>query len=273
MNLLPKISIIMPVFNSAKYIEEAIQSVVNQNYPSMEFIIIDGISTDGSLDIIRKHEDKIDVVVSEADKGLSHAVNKGIFQANGDYIGWLNADDRYQPGALEKVGKYLAENPDVDLLYGEAGRIDKNDRFFGLHHAVPFDRGKLLHERCYIPCQAAFFRRDCLSYIGLVDTSLSWNMDWDMWKRFAVAGYKIQFLDERLGDWRIHDESLSYEKKGKVQFKRILETFRSTKKYSEKWITPLEIKLLPWLIICSLGLYSPLRSVWHRIKKFLRTGR
>lgn len=267
MNRFFRISVIMPVYNAGKYIEEAIQSVISQNYPNMEFIIIDGCSTDRSLDIIKRYRNRIYILISEPDKGLGHAVNKGILAATGDYISWINADDRYCPGALNKVGKYLSNNHDVDLLYGEAGHIDKNGKLLCMHHAIPFDKDKLLHKRCYIPCQAAFFRRDCLSYIGLLDTSLSWNMDWDLWKRFAVAGYKIQFLDERLGDWRIHDESLSYEKTGKVQFKRTLETLRSTRKYSEKWIAPLEIKLLPWLILFCLGLYKPLRFVWHRIKK------
>jgi glycosyltransferase involved in cell wall biosynthesis len=230
--------------------------------------VIDGGSTDKTLKILENYKEGIDVLITEPDNGLSHAVNKGLLHATGDYIGWLNADDLYQPGALNKVNDFLQQNRGADLVYGEAAHIDAEGRFMNFHNACPFDKDKLLHQRCYIASQATFFRRSCLSYVGLLDTSLSWNMDWDMWKRFAVKGLQIQFIpNERLGDWRIHDNSLSYTISGSVQRRRAVETFKSARKYSNKMISPIEIRLLPWIALYYLGLYQPLRNIWHAWKR------
>jgi glycosyltransferase involved in cell wall biosynthesis len=262
----PKISIVVPVYNAYNFIEESLLSIIDQDYLNKELIVIDGGSSDGSLDIINKYKDDINIIVSETDKGLSHAVNKGLMAATGEYVCWLNADDYFKGAALSNVANYLAEHRNVDLLYGNADQVDVDGKLLSSHGAIPFDMDKLLHNRCYIPCQATFFRRSALAYIGLFDSSLQWNMDWDMWKRFAVAGYKLSFLNKNIAAWRIHDTSISYSKNAKWQLRRLFETINSTRKYKKIMITPLELKLYPWVIIYGLGLYHPLRWVWHRCK-------
>lgn len=118
---LPKLSIVMPSFNQGCFIEEAILSIINQDYSNFEFILIDGGSSDDTLNIINKHIFKIDYFVSENDNGLYHALNKGILKATGNYISFFNSDDIYEKGALKAVGEFLSENKDVDLVYGIAG--------------------------------------------------------------------------------------------------------------------------------------------------------
>ena len=185
MDELPKITVVMPVYNGERFLNEAIQSVLNQNYPNLEFIIVDGSSKDNSLDIISDFGNSVDILLSEQDSGLNHAVNKGILLATGEYICWLNSDDYFYDNALLTVGAYLSENRDIDLLYGDTAQVDINGTFLKWHGAMPFDRDHLIHKRNYIPCQSAFFKKRTLAQIGLLDTSLKWCGDWDLWKRFA----------------------------------------------------------------------------------------
>jgi len=263
MNNLPKISIVMPSYNQVKFIEESILSVIKQGYPKKEFLIIDGGSTDGSIEIIKKYAEKIDYFVSEKDFCQNHAVNKGFLKATGDYIAWLNSDDTYEEGALRKVGNYLVNHPEVDLLYGQAAQITLEGNFIGWH-AEPYNKYRLFHCRDIIPTQACFFRRSCLAYAGLLDTKLRWNGDWDLWKRIAQK-YNVAFLDEYLANWRIHKESISYG----YNINSLhcdLETIRCARKYSRMVISPIEIKILPCVIIDFLRLRPFLRKIRDKIK-------
>ena len=261
--VLPKISIIMPVFNGALYLEQAIQSVIEQNYPNLEFIIIDGGSTDNSLQIIEKYKDQISVVLSENDFGLNHAVNKGILLSTGDYIGWLNSDDYYYENALVRIGDFLRKNPETGLIYGDAAHVDANGNFLSWHEAIPFDKSKLLHVRDYIPCQACFFKRAALAYIGLFDTNLKWCGDWDMWKRFAVSGkFKIEFIDEKIGAWRLHGNTItSGANSSRQMYLRAIENFNSSRKYSEKLLSRIELVQIPFMVVGFLGLRQFLKKI------------
>jgi len=262
-NDFPKLSIIMPVFNGELYLESSIQSVINQKYPNLEFIIIDGGSKDESLNIINSYRNQIDILISEQDFGLNHAVNKGIFLSTGDFIGWLNADDYYLDNALITIGNYLAKNKNVGLVYGDAAHVDKNGKFICWHGAIPYDKIKLLNERDYIPCQACFFRKSALSHIGLFDTSLKWCGDWDMWKRFAISKkYEIQFLDEKIAAWRIHENTItSGANSSKEMFRRSLENIKSARKYSTRIVSKIEILEIPFLIVGILGLRKILKRI------------
>jgi glycosyltransferase involved in cell wall biosynthesis len=263
----PKISIIMPVFNGELFLEEAIKSVINQNYPNLEFIIIDGGSNDNSLNIINAYKNKVDILITEKDYGLNHAVNKGIMLASGEYINWLNADDYYYENSLLKVGDFLSKNTQIDLLYGDAAHVDINGNFLTWHGAIPFDKNHLIHKRNYIPCQAAFFKKSCLSYIGLLDNNLKWCGDWDMWKRFAnLKEFKIVFLDEKLAAWRLHNDTItSGGGSSKQMYLCALENIKSTRKYSNKMITTLEIKNFVFLLVGLLGLRKILRKIRNTI--------
>ena len=121
----PKLSVIIAVFNAADFFEESLRSALLQGYPNLEVVVIDGGSTDGTVDIIRRYEPWIAYWVSEPDRGQSHATNKGFEAATGLWLGWLNADDTYVPGILTRLGPYLAHPETVDLLYGDVMYTDK----------------------------------------------------------------------------------------------------------------------------------------------------
>lgn len=260
---LPRISVVMPTFNAARFIRDALESIIIQDYPNLEVIIVDGGSTDSTLSIVIEHQNLNPIIISGNDYGLIHAVNKGVMAATGDYINWLNADDLYYENALLKVGAVLVKNPDIDLLYGDAAHIDEKGGFLKWHKAERFNKNKLLNQRCYIPCQACFFKKSALSYIGLFDTSLLWAGDWDMWKRFAVNDSKfvIQFLDEKIGKWRLHRNTVSYGGGSKIYLKQAIESLKSTRKYKTVPITRLEIKLIPHVLVGFFGLRIFLRNV------------
>ena len=124
---LPKISIIIPSFNQNEFIEETILSIINQNYPNIEIIVIDGGSNDKTLDIISKYKENFDFLISEKDNGQSHAINKGFNKSTGEIVTWLCSDDTYLPNCLKTVGEYFNKNPDVDFLYGNVISIDESD--------------------------------------------------------------------------------------------------------------------------------------------------
>ena len=265
----PKLSVIMPVYNGAVYIEQAIRSVISQNYPNLEFIVIDGGSSDGSLDIINKYQSNIDYFETGKDNGMWHAINKGIMASHGEFIGWQNSDDYYLENGLLVIGNFILQNPDVDLVYGEAAHVDANDKFLNWHEAIPYNKSKLLHRRCYIPSQACFFRKSMLSYIGLFDTRLKWLGDWDMWKRIAITDkYKICFINEKIGSWRLHENTItSGRNSSRELYLRAIENIKSARKYSKHFISKIEIDQIPLLIIGGLGIRTFARDIKNKLLK------
>ena len=122
----PKISIITPSYNQGQFLEQTILSILSQDYPNLEYIIMDGGSSDNSVEIIRKHEDNLTYWVSEPDKGQSDAINKGFQRATGDILTWLNSDDYYLPGTLHTVAEYFTQHPDVECIYGDLQVVASN---------------------------------------------------------------------------------------------------------------------------------------------------
>jgi len=178
----PKISIVTPSYNQGKFIEGTILSVLNQNYPNLEYIIVDGGSTDNSVEIIKKYQDRISYWVSEKDRGQSHAVNKGFKRATGDIIGWLNSDDTYLPHCLKHVEKAFSEHPDADAVYGNIVYTDENSVTLWRRYVpriYPYEM--LLFYTFGQP--AVFFKRRILGKIGYVDETLKYTMDQDFFLR------------------------------------------------------------------------------------------
>lgn len=261
----PKISVIIPTFNRTNFLTEAIDSLMNQNYPALEVILVDGGSDKICLDKIKEKEDLFNIFISEKDFGMWHALNKGILEATGDFIFLLNSDDLIEDNAFLTVGKFLKDNEDIDLLYGDASRIDENGNLIGCHKTQEFNLKDLLIKSNYIPTQSCFIRRKCFAYVGLFDTSLIWNGDWDMWKRIALTKkFRIAHIDCILGKWRLYKNTLSYGGGSKEYYHKYLETLKNTRKYSDYIITVLEIKLLPHIIIGLLGLKEFLSSIKKR---------
>ena len=162
MNLtFPLVSIVTPSFNQPRYLEATIQSVISQNYARLEYIIVDGGSTDGSVDIIKKYEGKLAWWVSEKDQGQTDAINKGFSRAKGEILAWINSDDTYEPGAifLSAVNVLLA-HPEVGLVYGNANYINVDGNIIGHFPAAQTDLARLRRGYVHIPQQTAFFRAD-----------------------------------------------------------------------------------------------------------------
>lgn len=212
----PKISIITPSYNQGKFLEETITSVLNQSYPNLEYIIIDGGSTDNSVEIIKKYQDKIPYWVSERDRGQSHAVNKGFKRASGDIIGWLNSDDIYLPQCLEYVVKTFRENPDIDVVYGNFIQTDEKGKVLRKRHVFSKFRYETFLFHHYLGQPAVFFRKRALDKIGYLDESLSYAMDWDFLLRMKRQ-CKMVHVNHFLATCRLHGESkTSYQWKDKA---------------------------------------------------------
>jgi len=180
---LPLISIVTPSYNQARFLEDTLQSVVSQNYPHTEHIVVDGGSTDDSVDIIRRYAPHLRSWVSEPDRGQSHAINKGLAQATGDVLTWLNSDDTYLPGALVDVGSYFARHPDVDLVYGDYVYTDAEGRPMRRRHVFDTIAYESLLYHDYLGQPAVFFRRSLFEKVGPLDESLHYCMDWDLFLR------------------------------------------------------------------------------------------
>jgi glycosyltransferase involved in cell wall biosynthesis len=201
------ISIITPSFNSGKYIRQTIQSVLDQEGIRLEYIVVDGGSTDETLDIIRSFGDRLRYI-SESDQGQSDAITKGIRMSKGKIIAWLNADDYYAPGTLEFATKYFSENPDVMLMYGDADIVNENGEFIGRYptESFVFDR---LASKCFICQPVAFWRRELWEAIGPLDTSLHYAIDLDFWIRAGKAlekhsGWRFAYVTQVLAYSRLH---------------------------------------------------------------------
>jgi glycosyltransferase involved in cell wall biosynthesis len=201
-----KISVITPSFNQAKYLEATIQSVLSQKGVELEYIIIDGGSTDGSLDIINRYSRQLAYWVSEPDQGQTDAINKGFARATVDILAWLNSDDTYKPGALAEAVAYLAENPAVGLVYGDCDYIDSEGRVIGRFPAAQTDYRKLRQGYVHIPQQAAFFRGELWRQVGPLDPSFYFAMDYDLWVRLAKTK-PVKYLPRVWANFRLHSDA------------------------------------------------------------------
>jgi glycosyltransferase involved in cell wall biosynthesis len=182
---LPKISIITPSYQQADFLEQTITSVIEQEYPYLEYLVVDGGSTDGSVDLIKKYESKIDWWVSEKDQGQADAINKGLQKATGDIIGWINSDDYYLPGTFKSVVKVFAKNPQVGLVYGDVLAVDGSDKAINIMQYQPWDVSDLLQFRM-IGQSSVFFRRSTLEKSGLLGQQYHYLLDHHLWLRMAV---------------------------------------------------------------------------------------
>lgn len=227
---LPRIAVITPSFNQVRFLERTIQSVLDQNYPELEYIIVDGGSTDGSVDLIRKYSDRLSWWVSEEDAGQSAAINKGLRRATGEILGWLNSDDTLASGALHAIAAAYSRRPDVELLYGHTCQIDENDVVTRRLCAVPTNAGELMRYNANIFSQpGTTWRRQLQERIGLLDESLHCAMDADYWIRAAKAGV-LGFEPRHFGNLRVYGETKTATRaeRFRVEYAMLAERYGAT---------------------------------------------
>lgn len=205
----PKISIVTPSYNQGQFIEETIRSVLLQGYPDLEYIIIDGGSTDESVEIIRKYERSITFWTSEPDGGQTNAINKGFKRSTGEIVAWLNSDDLYTAGALCTAAKAFAERPRSAVIYGEIDNIDSNTAILSHAGSREFNLEKLYGASSYIPQPASFISAEAIEKIGYLDERLHYVMDYDLWIRLGQEKGVMQYIPTTLAWFRLHDCSKS----------------------------------------------------------------
>lgn len=200
----PKISIVIPSYNQGKYIEETLKSIFDQRIDDLQLIVMDGGSTDQTLDVLKKYADKIDVLVSERDGGQTDAINKGMRHARADIVGWLNSDDVYMPGALEKVLRVFEEHPEIGVVHGDRVMLDARSHVIGWVCGCVFNPAEYGYN---VASETAFWRSNVLA--EPLDASLRFTMDLDWFSRLHLAGAKFHLIPDFIGGFRCHAEAKS----------------------------------------------------------------
>jgi GT2 family glycosyltransferase len=199
------VSVITPSYNQAPYLEQTVQSVLAQDYPHIEYIVVDGASTDNSFEIIKKYNDRLAYWISEKDSGQAEAINKGFARAKGEVLGWLNSDDYYLPNAISAAVKCFEHNPDVVMVYGDMLAVDGDGQTINVLKYKQLSLEDLL---CFqiIGQPSVFFRRSALAKTGLLETSFHFMLDHHLWIRLAQQG-KILHVPQVWSAARYHAQA------------------------------------------------------------------
>jgi glycosyltransferase involved in cell wall biosynthesis len=184
----PTISIVTCSYQQGRFLDATMRSVLDQQYPGLEYIVMDGGSTDGSKQIIQRHADRLAHWVSEKDAGQTDALVRGFQRSTGDIQGWLCSDDLLLPGALQQVGSYFAQHPQVDVVYGDALWINEQGGYIRAKKEAGFNRFVFLFDHNYLPQPSVFWRRSLYERVGGLDTTFDLAMDSDLWDRFSQEG-------------------------------------------------------------------------------------
>jgi glycosyltransferase involved in cell wall biosynthesis len=235
---LPLVSIVTPSYNKGSFIEETILSVKNQTYPHIEHIVVDGGSTDETLDILRKCNDSL-IWISEPDEGQSDAINKGWRMSSGEILAYLNADDTYMPEAVQTAVEYLAENPDVGMVYGDADFTDERGEVTGHYQGGEFDLKKMLCSYNHVPQPTVFFRREVVDQVGYLDNDLHLAMDLDYWIRISLK-FRIEHIAQTLATMRMYPEAKFVAQ----YYEAVYECLHILKKFFSNPELPKEIRAL-----------------------------
>jgi glycosyltransferase involved in cell wall biosynthesis len=212
----PLISIVTPSFQQASFVERTMLSVLEQDYPRVEYHVCDGGSVDGSVELIRKHEARLASWTSEGDSGPAEAINRGFARSSGEIMAWLNSDDLLLPGAVRFIADYFARHPEVDVVYGHRLVVDERDWQVG-RWVLPRHDGRMLLWADYVPQETLFWRRALWEKTGsALDQGFKFAFDWDILLRFQKAGARIVRLPWFIGCFRVHDSQKSIVEIGTV---------------------------------------------------------
>jgi glycosyltransferase involved in cell wall biosynthesis len=261
------ISIVTPSFNQADFIVEALESVRSQNADNYEHLVMDGMSTDGTVDLLRNHvarsEHKNIVWISERDTGQSEALNKGFQRAKGEIIGWLNSDDRYRPDCFEHVVRAFEENPDVDIVYGDYLMVDAVGTVLKIRREIEFNAFVLLYHRVlYIPTTATFFRRRVFDEGNWLDETLQYAMDLEFFIRLSERGYRFKHIPQLLADFRMQPNSktCSYPDRQRMEHRKVIVA-------AAPIVRRLRNPRVRGLVLVLFGLLASIRRYWEKLCK------
>ena len=229
----PSISVITPSYNQGCFIEKTIQSVLSQGIPTLEYIVIDGGSTDQTVEILKRYEGRLHWV-SEKDNGQADAINKGIKATTGDIVAYLNSDDIYYPGALSAVLAFFESNPEVNVIYGNADHIDENDKVLEPYYVEDWDYERL-KEVCFLCQPSVFFRRGLVQNAGLFESSLRYCMDYEYWLRLGAITPFVR-LNKKLAGSRMYENNKTLGSRVPVhrEINNMLQ--RKLEKVPERWL-------------------------------------
>jgi glycosyltransferase involved in cell wall biosynthesis len=261
----PLVSIITPSLNSGDFIEDTVRSVLNQDYPRIEYRVVDGGSADATLSILDRYRDSLKLE-SRRDAGPADALARGFAQAKGEVLAYLNADDIYLTGAVAMAVRAFERYPDASVIYGDADWIDERGLFIAPYPTRDFDAEALARE-CFICQPAAFFRRSAYEEVGGIDPSLAYTFDYDLWLRLARR-YRFVRLPAKLARSRMHERNLSLRSRRKV-FRETIETVSANIGYAgfghvyayachlidrrDQFFEPLQPSLRKYLLALLLG--------------------
>jgi glycosyltransferase involved in cell wall biosynthesis len=230
---LPWVSITTPCFNAASFVRQTIESVLAQDYPNLEYLVVDGGSSDGSLDIIKSFSGRLRYW-SESDSGPAEAINKGFERSRGEIFAWISADDLYEPGAVTRAVRALADDPGNVGVYGDAGWIDSRGTLIAPYPTKTFNPD-LLRSECFICQPACFIRSEAFRRAGMLNPNLQCAFDYDLWIRLAQLG-RLQHLPEQLASSRMHESNRTLSSKMRV-FHESMAVLRSHYRYVPiQWI-------------------------------------
>ncbi|MFC4599694.1 glycosyltransferase [Cohnella hongkongensis] len=218
----PLVTIVTPSFNQGKFIRETIESVLSQDYKNVEYIVMDGGSTDETVDILKSYGDRIQWV-SEKDGGQADAVNKGIRKAKGEIIGWLNSDDTYLPGAISQAVRFFQRQKDVGMVYGEGYHTTENGDIIDRYPTESFNMDRLA-QNCFICQPTAFFRKEVLVNVGMLNKDLHLCMDYELWMRIGKQ-YEIAYIPYFVATSRMYEDNKTLSRRKEV-FTEIIKTVR-----------------------------------------------
>jgi len=204
----PLVSIVTPSFNQARFLEETILSVLGQDYPQIEYLIVDGGSQDSSAEIICRYADRLAWWVSEPDQGQTDAINKGFARARGEFLAWLNSDDTYLPHAVAEAVEFLQTHPEIGMVYGDANLVDEHGAVIGRFPARQTDYRRLRRGYVHIPQQASFFRASLWQKVGPLDPTFYFAMDYDLWVRIARIA-PLRYYPRPWANFRLHESGKS----------------------------------------------------------------
>jgi glycosyltransferase involved in cell wall biosynthesis len=245
----PTISIVTPSYNQAEFLEATIESVLNQSYSNLEYIVVDGGSTDGSLDIIQRYDAQLAWWVSEPDLGQTDAINKGFARAKGEIFAWLNSDDTYLPYAASEAVEFLLAHPETGMVYGDADYIDQGGVKVGRFPARQANLARLRRGAVYVPQQASFFRSRLWKQVGPLDPSFYFAMDYDLWVRIAAVA-PLHYHPRLWANFRLHSAGKSVAEDARCW----PEMLRVHRRDGGGWVSPIFARYLlrrllaPWIL-------------------------